>query len=91
MNAKIKTALTILACAISLLFMALLIDFVHAEDYLSGQLIVDFPKEEARYTESHSFGVQMSASVAENDCNRCLRDNSGSECLDVCEEVILTY
>ncbi len=65
------------------------------QEELSGKLIVDFPKEEAKYTEqndfSQSYGVRTTATVIGTLCGECIRDNQPSDCLVECGEVMVTY
>lgn len=82
---------------ISLAMVALLVFKVaHADYSLSGKTIIDHDKREIRHTEPHDFSseygtVKTTATVLENECNRCLRDNNPSSCLIKCDQVIMQY
>ena len=88
-----KPLIILIAIAtISLLFL----NMGHAQEALSGILTVNFADETAEYTESHDFSaeygtVKTTATVFENDCNLCLRDNNPSSCLLACDQVIMRY
>lgn len=81
---------------IAILFLFMFVGEVLGEETLSGKLIVDFPKEEAVYVESHEWPdepgtVRTSVRVESNACNTCLRDRQPSSCLIECDQVIMIY
>ena len=56
------------------------------QEQLEGTLTVDFKEETAVYTESHSF--DMTATVEESDCLKCLKRYTLDECkIFTCEGV----
>ena len=83
--------IAIITISIIAVISAFAITFANGQEELNGRLIVDFEQETAEYTESHSFGVQTTVTVPENECNRCLRDNNPSECLIKCDMVMMVY
>lgn len=86
---------------IAILFLFMFVGEVLGEETLSGKLIVDFPKEEAVYVESHDFSaeygtVKTTATVLPTECNSskcgaCLCLKQPSECIDLCRAIAITY